>query len=68
MNNTRPDHVHRNTGMEHGPITFVINKNKSRTKLIGTSKCGFRSFAYVGDQMADAKRSIITDYNKRNEK
>lgn len=48
-----------------GPITFIVNRNKSRTKLIGVSSCGFRSFAYVGDHLSDAKRSIINDYKNR---
>tara|TARA_R110002012_G_scaffold97550_2_gene234336 strand:- start:2055 stop:2261 length:207 start_codon:yes stop_codon:yes gene_type:complete len=51
-----------------GPINFVINKTKERTKIIGTTKNGFRSFAYLGStgtSLADAKRSIFTDYNNR---
>jgi len=67
----RPDHVHRNTGMQHGPITFIINKNKTRTKIIGTANCGFRSFAYLDQKtasMADVKRAIVTDYNNRKKK
>lgn len=48
-----------------GPITFIINKTKARTKLIGKADCGFRSFAYVGDHLSDAKRSIVNDYKNR---
>lgn len=48
-----------------GPITFIVNRNKTRTKLIGISSCGFRSFAYVGDCLSDAKRSITNDYKNR---
>ena len=68
---TRPDHVHRNTGLKHGPITFTIDANKMRTKVVGTTECGFRSFAYLrkdGTSLADAKRSIVTDFNRRKEK
>tara|TARA_R110002012_G_scaffold75891_1_gene191654 strand:- start:2626 stop:2808 length:183 start_codon:yes stop_codon:yes gene_type:complete len=49
----------------YGPITFVINRTKTRDKLIGTTKCGFRSFAYIGDKIEDAKRSILNEWKEK---
>lgn len=57
--------VHKDTGMQFGNVTFKLDKTKDRIKLIGTSPCGFRGFAYaVEGRMEDAKRAIVNDYRE----
>ena len=57
--------MHQGELGRHGSVTFDLQDNGSRKKLVGISDCGFRGFAYLRTDtlnLTNAKTSILEDF------
>ena len=58
----------KNLYLHDGNIEFTVERGKERSKMVGTTRNGFRAFAYFRHptEKEDAKISILMEFKTKN--